>query len=75
MFTRIEQDAIIALIRRELPLNVTRGFLAGRLGGQFPVTGLGLWFGTILDPNPYFTMDFGTVEDPSNLFIDMGVFT
>jgi hypothetical protein len=75
MFTRIEQDAIIALIRRELPLTATRAFLADRLGGQFPVTGLGVWFGTITTPNPYFTMDFGTIEDPNNLFIDFGVFT
>lgn len=75
MFTRIEQDAIIALIRRTIPQTLNSEMIFNLSGGRFPVTGLGLWFGTIADPNPYFTMDFGSITKPSNLFIDMGVFT
>ena len=71
MFTRIDQAAIIELVRRMI---LTSPNVGGNVGGKFPITGLGLWFGTITDPNPYFSMDFGSLTDPSNLFIDMGEF-
>lgn len=71
MFTRIEQDAIRQLARSIAYQVLNEADLGA---GVEPITGFGAWFGTITDPNPYFSWDFGTLTDPNNLSFDYEVF-